>query len=137
MMFLLDTDIVLELRRPEPNRSVIAWMSGVRPEEIAVPALVIGEIALAAEHLRVRDPRRADGLTDWLDTLDHNFPILAADAPVMRIWARLMQLRPRPNFNDATVAATALHHGLTVATRNVAAFMPLGVLVTNPFGKAR
>lgn len=136
-MFLLDTDIIVELRKPRPQASVLAWFEALRPEEVALPAQAIGEIGVAIELLKPRDPKRAAELTAWLDSLDHSFPVLPASAAVLRVWAQLMQKRPRPLASDAIVAATALHHGLTVATRQTATFAAFGVLVANPFGRAR
>ncbi len=136
-MFLLDTSIVLELRKPDPHRGVLAWYEALSAADISLPAIVIGELGLGIETLKARDPRRAGELARWLDSIDSGFAILPATAPIYRIWAQLMRKRPQPVANDALIAATALHHGLTVATRNSADFMPFGVLVANPFGRTR
>lgn len=136
-MFLLDTSIVSELRKSKPHGGVMAWYDALRPEEISLPAIVIGEIALGIEVIRPREPRRAAELTRWLDSLDSGFAILPATSAIYRVWGQLMHKRQQQLSNDALIAATALYHGLTVATRNVADFTPFGVLVTNPFSKAR
>ena len=136
-MFLLDTSIVSELRKPRPNGAVLAWYQPIPPSDLAVPAIVIGEMALAMERLRASDPRGATELERWLDKMSGEFPILPANAPILRLWARLMA-RAQPHLStDALIAATALHHELTVATRNVRDFTWFGVLVANPFGRTR
>ena len=136
-MFLLDTTIVTELRKAKPHAGVAAWCDALRPDDISVPAIVIGEIALGIEGLRARDPRRAAELAQWLGGIDSSFAILPATGAIYRIWGQLMRKRPQHLSNDALIAATALHHGLTVATRNVDDFMSFGVMVANPFGKPR
>lgn len=137
LMYLLDTNIVSELRKVMPHGGVAAWYDALRPDEISVPAVVIGEIALGIEGLRARDPRRAAELSQWLDGIDGGFAILPATGAIYRIWGQLMRKRQQHLSNDALIAATALHHGLTVATRNVDDFMPFGVMVANPFGRTR
>lgn len=136
-MFLLDTNIVSELRKPKPHVGVLVWMNALRPDEINIPAAVIGEVSAGIENSRSSDPRRAAELDAWLDALERDFPVLPANGAIFRIWGKLMDRRQKHLFADALIAATAIHHGLTVATRNVEDFTSFGVLVANPFGRVR
>ncbi|MCC6920454.1 MAG: type II toxin-antitoxin system VapC family toxin [Alphaproteobacteria bacterium] len=136
-MFLLDTSVVAELRKPKPHGGVLAWVNALRPDELNIPAVVVGEVAAGIAKERLRDPMRAADLQAWLDALERDFPILSADAPIFRVWGQLMYRGQKHLFVDALIAATAIHHGLTVATRNVDDFAPFGVLVANPFGRGR
>lgn len=136
-MFLLDTNVVSELRRAKPHGGLLAWFESQNASDISLPAPVIGEISRGIELARVSNPRKAAELTTWLDALDRKFAVLPVTGPIFRIWGQLMHKRQAHLTMDALIAATALHHGLTVATRNVADFMPFGVLVANPFGKSR
>ncbi|BCW89252.1 Toxin FitB [Alphaproteobacteria bacterium SO-S41] len=136
-MFLLDTNVISELRRAKPHGGVLAWFDGLRPDEISIPAVVIGEIARGIELTRRGDAVYADYLSEWLDKISSQFPILPATGPIYRIWGRLVSDKRPDLSNDALIAATAIHHQLTVVTRNVKDFTPFGVLVANPFGRAR
>jgi predicted nucleic acid-binding protein len=137
LMFLLDTNVISEIRRPKPHGAVLAWFEPLRAEDVALPAVVIGEISQGIELNKRVDPARAAQLAAWLDKISRDFAILPATGPIFRIWGQLTT-KKRPEFsNDALIAATAIHHGLTVATRNVADFTPFGVLVANPFGRSR
>lgn len=136
-MFLLDTNIVAELRRAKPHGGVLAWFEALRPDEIQLPAAVIGEISRGIEMTRTSNVRLAVELSRWLDALERHFTVLPVTSPIFRIWGQLMHRRQGHLTIDALIAATALHHGLTVATRNVEDFTPFGVLVANPFGRSR
>ena len=136
-MFLLDTNIVSELRRAKPHGGVLAWFDALRPDEIQIPAAVIAEISRGIELLRTSNARKATELSTWLDALERDFAVLPVTSPIFRIWGQLMHRRQAHLTIDALIAATALYHGLTVATRNVEDFTPFGVLVANPFGRAR
>ena len=134
-MYLLDTNIVSELRRPRPNQSVVGWLAGVPAEHLFISALTIGEIQAGIEITRGQDPAKAAELEGWLDeqVLD-GFDILAMDAMAFREWARLMHRRSgTADSQDAMIAAVAVTNRLTVVTRNVRDFETLGVPVYNPF----
>jgi predicted nucleic acid-binding protein len=136
-MFLLDTNVISELRRPKPHGAVQAWFEPLRAEDLFLPSIVIGEISQGIEKNRRADPARANQLSAWLDKITREFPILPATGQIFRIWGQLTTRRRPELANDALIAATAIHHGLTVATRNVEDFAAFSVLVANPFGRGR
>ena len=135
-MYLLDTNVVSELRRPRPHPSVIEWIRAVPAEQLQLCAVTIGEIQAGIEITREQDPVRAEELEAWLDdrVLD-GFDVLALDAPAFREWARLMHRQSDTLIQDAMIAAVAVVHGLTVVTRNVRDFEQLRVPVLDPFAE--
>ena len=135
-MYLLDTNVISELRKAKPHGAVLAWFHAVRPDEIAIPAVVIGEIQDGAEITRKQDQQKAAEIEAWLDYVMANFTVLPMDGPMFREWARLMAGKPDDLSGDAMIAATARLHRLIVVTRNVKDFEDLGVEVFNPFAVA-
>lgn len=119
--YLLDTNVVSELRRPRPHPGVVRWFDESRGAELYLSALTIGEIRLGIVRLRRRDPEQATALAGWLDGLEAGYAdrILPVTATVAHRWAELNAERPLPVV-DALIAATALEHGATLVTRNVA-----------------
>jgi predicted nucleic acid-binding protein len=136
-MYLLDTNVISELRRAKPHGAVLAWFHAVRPDEIAIPAVVIGEIQDGAEITRKQDQLKAEEIEAWLDYILANFTVLPMDGVIFREWARLMAGKPDELSGDAMIAATARIHHMVVVTRNVKDFKPFNVEVFNPFGYAR
>lgn len=133
-MFLLDTNVVSELRRTKPHGAVVAWMGEQAAHALYLSAMTVAEIQQGIERTRDQDPTRADELEAWLErVLLPSAQVLAMDAQVCRAWARLMHHRSDTLAEDAFIAATAQCHGLTVVTRNVRDFVALGVPVLNPF----
>ena len=134
MSFLLDTNVLAELRKPRPHPSVAAWYEGVGDEELFLSVLVVGEIQQGVTRLRRKDPRQAAVYEAWLGKLRREFAdrVLPVSQDVALAWGRLAAGDPLPVV-DALLAATALVHGLTVVTRNVADFEPAGVALLNPF----
>jgi predicted nucleic acid-binding protein len=132
-VYLLDTNVISELRRAKPHDAVLAWFHAVRPDEIAIPAVVIGEIQDGAEITRKQDQQKAAEIEAWLDYVMANFTVLPMDGPIFREWARLMAGKSDDLSGDAMIAATARIHRLTVVTRNVRDFEGLGVEVFDPF----
>ena len=131
---MLDTNVVSELRRPRPHPSVLEWFSGVRPEDLFLSAVTIGEIQAGIEIARIQDPDKAAELEAWLDDYGlGDFDILMMDVAAFREWARLIQRQSDTLVQDAMIAAIAVVHRLTVVTRNVRDFERLGVAVINPF----
>jgi hypothetical protein len=135
-MFLLDTNVISELRRPEKSdRNVIAWANTIPAASFFLSAISILEIELGALLIARKDTAQGAILRAWID--DQILPrfdgrILAVDAVVAQRCARLHVPDPRAE-RDALIAATAMVHGLTVVTRNVADFEPVGVALLNPW----
>ena len=132
-MYLLDTNVVSELRRLRPHGAVLAWLASVHDSELFVSAVTLGEIQAGIELTREQDPAKAAELEGWLDMVAGAYNVLPMDAAVFRAWARLMHRRSDTLYEDAMIAATAKVHRLTVVTRNVADFQALGFEVLNPF----
>ena len=132
-MYLLDTNVVSELRRPRPHGAVLDWISDVPAEQLFVSAVTIGEIQAGIEITREQDEAKAEELEAWLDKVLVSYGVLPMDAPAFREWARLMHGRSDTMAEDAMIAATSIVHRLTVVTRNVSDFDQLGVELQNPF----
>jgi len=132
-MFLLDTNVVSELRRNKPHGAVLAWLDQTPESGLYLSAVTIGEIQKGIEITRGIDAAKAESIQSWLEALGAGFPVLPADAAVFRQWAKLMHGRPDHHIEDALIAATALVHGLTVVTRNAKDFKPFGVALLDPF----
>jgi len=130
---LLDTNVISELRKSKPHGAVLAWFTSVRADEIAIPAVAIGEIQDGAEITKRQDQTKAAEIEAWLDYITANFTVLPMDGPMFREWARLMAGKPDDLSGDAMIAATARVHGMVVVTRNVKDFASFGVKVFNPF----
>lgn len=138
-MFLLDTNVVSELRKPKPHGAVVAWLSAQNTSQLFISAMTAGEIQRGIEITREQDAQKAASLESWLERVLASDQVLPLDALVCRAWARLMHGRSDTLAEDAFIAATAVVHGLTVVTRNVRDFKALGVVTLNPFdfGKTR
>jgi predicted nucleic acid-binding protein len=133
MTFLLDTNVVSELRRTRPHGAVLAWRRSVPLHQLAIPAIVIAEIQSGIEITRKQDVKKARELEKWLDEVMDYYPVLPMDGPIFREWARLMAGKPDDLSGDAMIAATARIHHMIVVTRNVRDFRGLAVEVFNPF----
>lgn len=132
-MYVLDTNVVSELRKPKPHGAVLQWIEGVEDAELHISAVTIGEIQAGIEITREQDPPKADELELWLQQVAATFNVVPMDASSFREWARLMHRASDTLYEDAMIAATARVHKLTVVTRNVADFKHFGVPVLNPF----
>jgi toxin FitB len=133
-MILLDTVVLSELRKTRPSAKVLAWLRQQQSDQLFVSVVSLGEIERGIVKADKTDASFADSLTVWLEDLMllYSDRILAVSAPIARRWGRLSAQLGHDGA-DLLIAATALEHGLTVATRNVRHFTPSGVEVVNPF----
>ena len=132
-MYLLDTNVVSELRKRRPNPKVVAWIREVEDPDLHLSAVTVGEIQAGIEVTRAQDPTKAGELEAWADQVADSYNVLAMDAVCFRRWAKLMHRQSSTVYEDAMIAATALVHDLTVVTRNVRDFTRFDVRVFNPF----
>jgi toxin FitB len=132
-MYLIDTNVVSELRKPKPHGAVRAWFAGLDDSQLHLSAMTLGEIQAGIEITRQQDGIKAAQLEAWLNQVAAAYNVIAMDAVAFRTWARLMHRKPDTVYEDAMIAATAKVHGLTVVTRNVADFKHFGVPLLNPF----
>lgn len=135
-MYLLDTNVVSELRRPKPHPRVVAWLESVPDADLHLSAVTIGEIQSGIELTRQQDAGKAASIEHWLEQVEQTYNVLAMDARAFRQWARLMHRRSDDLLEDAMIAATAQVHNLMVVSRNVRDFDQLGIAVLDPFAKA-
>jgi hypothetical protein len=133
MNFLLDTNVISELRKTKPHGAVLAWVRSLRDKDIKIPAVAIGELQDGAELARWQDPAKALELEQWIDRIMATYVVLPMDGQMFRDWARLMNRRSDDLSTDAMIAATSRILGLTVATRNVKDFALFDVEIFNPF----
>jgi toxin FitB len=131
--YLLDTNIVSELRKTRPHGAVLAWLNGLLPEQLLISAVTMAELQAGVELTRRQDSEKAQEIEFWLSTLDTTFAIVPMDSDCFREWARMMAGKPDALRTDAMIAATARVHGFEVATRDERDFNRLGVKVVNPF----
>jgi len=132
-MYLLDTNVVSELRKTKPHGGVLAWVQSVNEADLYISAVTLGEIQRGIQLTRDQNPDRADQIETWADGLAASQQVLPMDGRVFRLWARLMHHRSDALYEDAMIAATARVHQLTVVTRNVRDFAHFDVPVLNPF----
>lgn len=135
MSFLLDTNIVSELRRGEAaNQNVVAWFDQQPVNALFLSVITVGEIRQGIEQLRSKRSAQAAPLDRWLDALVEFYEdrLLYVDGAVADEWGRLQARRPGHAI-DGLLAATARVYKLTVVTRNVRDFSGLPVRVLNPF----
>jgi predicted nucleic acid-binding protein len=136
MKYLVDTNVVSELRKgARADANVRAWVGSLGDGDLYLSVLVLGELRQGIEGLRPRDPASASRLERWLDELvrDHAERILPLDAAVADRWGRL-NVPDRISAVDGLLAATALVHSMTLATRNVRHVKRTGVRLFDPFG---
>lgn len=132
-MYLLDTNVVSELRKPRPHGGVTAWLRTLDQRDIYISAVTIGELQAGIEMTRRQDVEKAKEIEAWVDQVLENWKVLPMDAPAFRIWAKLMHRRSDDLYEDAMIAATAHVHNLKIATRNVKDFKHFGVEIVNPY----
>jgi toxin FitB len=134
-MYLLDTNVVSELRRQRPHGAVVAWLRSLDQRELFISAVTLGELQAGIEVTRERDAAKAVEIEAWVDRISETWNILPMDAATFRMWAKLMHRRSDDLIEDAMIAATARVHGLRVVTRNVKDFRDFDVSVLNPYAR--
>ncbi len=134
MIYIVDTDVLSEATKQSPDPQVVAWL-GANERNLVVDAVILGEIAMGIFVLP--RGRKRSQLERWFEGVSARIDCLAWDATVSRRWAQLLaDLRRRGlamPLLESMIAATALSHGLTVATHNVRDFRMAGVPVFDPF----
>lgn len=133
VMYLLDTNVVSELRKPRPHGAVLAWIASVEDAQLHVASVTLGEIQAGIELTREQDSAKAAEIEAWLDLMAASYNILSMDSAAFRAWAKLMHRRSDTLYEDAMIAAIAKTRNLTVVTRNVADFAHFEVSLLNPF----
>jgi toxin FitB len=136
-MYLLDTNVISELRKNKPHGAVLAWLQTVNADKLFLSAVTIGEIQAGIENTRKQDAKKAKEIEAWLGQIIDSFGVLPMDGEEFRIWAQMMHGRSDAIYEDAMIAATAKTNNLTVATRNTSDFKGLSVLLVNPFKHPR
>lgn len=135
-MYLLDTNIISELRRQKPHGAVVNWLSSVEDKDLFISSVTIGEIQAGIEITREQDLEKAYQLEQWLDLVADTYNILPMDSNIFRTWAKLMHKTSNTLYEDAMIAATAKVNNLIVTTRNISDFRSFGVKLFNPFDGA-
>lgn len=133
-MYLLDTNVISELRKPKPHGAVLEWLNTVEDENLYISAVSIGEIQAGIELTREQDKNKAESLEVWLGDILKNHHVLAMTGTTFSLWAKLMHSQSSTVREDAMIAATAIEKNLTVVTRNTKDFKRFKVELLNPFG---
>ena len=134
MTYLVDANVLSEATRPSPDPKAVAWLSA-NERNLVVDSIILGNLYLGV--VALPSGRRRAQLENWFDALMKTITCLPWDAAVSRQWAKLVVALKRKGkpvpLLDGMIAATALEHGLTVATRNVSDFRQTGVKLVDPF----
>lgn len=136
-MYLLDTNVVSELRKPRPHGAVVAWLQTTADADLHLSAVTLGEIQAGIELTREQDATKASEIEAWAGLVAASYNVLPMDGEKFRTWARLMHRKSDTLYEDAMIAATAIVHKLTIVTRNVADFAYFDVHLLNPFETMR
>ena len=132
-MFLLDTNVISELRKARPHGAVLAWYVQNATQGLFLPSIALFELQAGVELTREHDLAKAVEIERWIDRIMASTDMLPWDAASARLTAQWMHTRPRQLLEDAMIAAIAVTNRLTVATRNTRDFMQFEVRSVNPF----
>jgi len=132
-MFLLDTNIISELRKPKPHGAVLEWYKNIPEEDLYISAVSIGEIQAGIEITREQDKKKAESLELWLQSIASTHNVLPMTSTTFILWAKLMHSQSNTVREDAMIAAIAIEKRLTVVTRNVKDFRRFKIALLNPF----
>jgi toxin FitB len=132
-VYLLDANVVSELRRARPHGAVLAWLREADDADLHLSAATIGELQAGVDATRAQDAAKAAEIEAWVDRFAASYNVLPMNARAFRCWARLMRGRSDQLIGDAMIAATAIVHNLTVVTRNLRDFTPFRVPTLDPF----
>jgi toxin FitB len=134
MRYLLDTNVLSEVRRPRGDEGVKRWVSSAPADDLYLSVLVVGEIRRGVDRLMRRDPVQAEAYEDWLGTVIRSYAdrILPVDVEAAEEWGRMSVPDPVP-IVDGLMAATAKVRGMTFVTRNTADVERTGVALLDPF----
>lgn len=136
-MYLLDTNVVSELRKPRPHGAVVAWVQAVSDPDLHLSAVTLGELQAGVEITREQAPEKAEEIEALMDLVASTWNVLPLDGRVFRIWGRLLHRRSDDLLVDGLIAATAIAHQLTVVTRNVRDFETFGLETVDPFAGSK
>ena len=132
-MYLLDTNVISELRKPKPHGAVVAWVQSIEDKDLFLSAVTIGEIQAGIEITREQDTAKAQHIEQWLDLVASSYNVLPMTAHIFRTWAKLMHRTSDTLYEDAMIAAIAKVNKLTVVTRNITDFESFDLPLLNPF----
>ena len=132
-MYLLDTNVVSELRRKKAHGAVVAWLQSVDDKDLYLSSVTLAEIQAGIEITRDQDIERAVELEAWLDEVAATYNILDLDGNAFRAWAKLMHKKSDTLYEDGMIAAIAKVNKLIVVTRNITDFESFDVKLLNPF----
>jgi len=136
-MYLLDTNVVSELRKPKPRGAVVQWIQSVPEADLCISAVTIGEIQAGIEVTREQDEAKAAEIEQWLDLVAGSFNVVEMDAAAFRVWARFMHRSSDTLYEDAMIAAVAKVRSCTLVTRNITDFRSFRIPLLNPFVSSR
>ena len=132
-MYLLDTNIISELRRPKPHGAVLQWYKNIAEDDLFISTVTIGEIQSGIELIRTQDKKKAETLEQWLQSISNIHNVLPMTGSTFRLWAKLMHSQTNTVREDAMIAATAIEKDLIVVTRNTKDFKRFKLQLLNPF----
>ena len=132
-MYLLDTNVISETRRPSRHGAVLTWLAGQPANTVFLPSIAFLELQRGVELTRLQNPDKAREIERWVDEVAKTANILSFDISAARDYSRFASRKPEFVSEDAMIAAIARTQGLTVATRNIRDFKNLDVPTINPF----